>query len=95
MLHHLFIALPATLAEFSWSNFWRPEYINRWDLHMTTFWVPAILGIIFFVLFFQAFTKKKIFLTIVYLILLAACIFYIGTGEQSAAINALENIVQS
>ncbi len=94
MLQH-FPSLWHAMAAFSFSNFWQPDYINRWDLHITTFWVPAILGIIFFVLFFQALTKKKILLTIVYLILFAACVFYIGTGEQSAAINALENIVQS
>lgn len=95
MIKQLSTLWSAAVAEFRWSNFWQPDYLHRWDLHMTTFWVPAILGIIFFGLFFQALTKKKILLTIVYLLIFAACIFYIGTGEKSAALNALENIVQS
>ncbi len=78
---------------FNIANFWKMDYINRWDLHITDFWVPAIVGIIFLICCVQALSKKKIFLVILYFVLFAACFGVIGMGSESTAINAVEGLV--
>ena len=77
----------------NWSNLWQQDYINRWDLHLTTYWVPAIVGVIFLVCAVQALSKRKTFLTILYVVLVLACLGVILTGSESSVINAVENVV--
>lgn len=90
----LWLTLSASVnLGFKLSNLWRMDYLKHWDSHLTDFWVPAIVAVIFLICFFQSLVKKKIFLMILYLVLVAACVGYIGTGSQSAALNAVEGLV--
>lgn len=83
------------LAEFSFkaSNFWKMDYIHRWDLYMASYWVPLIVGVIFLIMFFKSIIEKRPFLVVLYLLLVAGCVTIIGTGQDSAIINAMEGLV--
>jgi len=58
------------------------DYIYNWDAHLSTFWVPAIVGLIFLGLAIQSIIKRQPLLVILYLVLTAACASYMGFSEE-------------
>ena len=87
-------AIYSFCAKFSLSNFWNPDYLQNWDQHVTTFWVPAAVGLVFVIMLIHSIAKKKIFLAVLYLILAGACITFIATGH-SEVLNAVEGLTQT
>lgn len=59
------------------------EYITHWDAHLSTFWVPLALAVIFLILAIQAIAKdQNIRMCILYIILLLCCGGYLYFGDE-------------
>ena len=59
------------------------DYFVNWDAHLTTFWVPIILGLIFLSLAIQSLVKdRNVRVCILYVFLLLCCVGYIGWGDS-------------
>lgn len=66
----------------SFKDFHFKEYVTNWNDHLTSFWVPLILALIFLSLAITAFAKdKNIRMGILYLIFMAACLGYLAYGD--------------
>jgi len=78
--------------EISMSKLWNPDYLHHPEVHLSSFWVPAVLTIAFVIFAFTSLTKGKIVVALILLVLAAACFFFIVTGEQSAVLTGLEDL---
>ncbi len=58
------------------------EYFVNWDAHMTTFWVPVIIGLIFFGLAIRAIIDKNPMLCLLYIVLTCCCVGYLGFSDE-------------
>ena len=58
------------------------DYLVHWDAHMTTFWAPLIVGLIFLGLAIHAITQKKPVLCLLYIVLTCCCVGYLGFGDE-------------
>ena len=90
----LFAKLNLTLAElsFSFSNLWKNDYIHNPQNYLASFWVPAVVAVLFVFFALAAVFKRRIFLFILFLAISASCVFLISTGEQSVVLNMLEDL---
>lgn len=90
----LFARLHQLLAEFSlnFSNLWKNDYIHNPQNYLTSFWVPAVVAVLFVIFALASIFKGRIFLFILFLVIAASCVFFISTGEQSAVLNTLEDL---
>ena len=57
------------------------EYVVNWNDHMTTFWTPLIIGLIFFGLAIRAIVHKNVPLVIIYIFLVGVCACYMGYSD--------------
>ena len=69
------------------------EYFVNWSEHLTTFWVPIIVGIIFLGLAIRAIAEKNPMLCLIYLFLTCCCVGYLGFSEE--IISKILNVVKS
>lgn len=58
------------------------EYIVNWNDHLTTFWTPIIVGVIFLGLAIHSITQKNIRMAILYIVLMLCCIGYLAFGDE-------------
>ena len=58
------------------------EYITHWEAHLSTFWVPLIVGLIFLGLPIKELSQRNIRLFILHLFLMLCCAGYIVCGAE-------------
>lgn len=59
------------------------EYVVHWESHLSSFWVPLILAIIFLSLAVHALVKdRNIRMCILYVFLMLCCVGYIAWGDS-------------
>lgn len=59
------------------------EYVTNWDAHLSTFWVPLAVAVIFLILAIQAIAKdRNIRMCILYVILMLCCAGYLYFGDE-------------
>ncbi len=57
------------------------EYVVNWNDHMTTFWTPLIIGLIFLGLAIHSIVRKNVPLVILYIVLVGICVCYMGYSD--------------
>ena len=77
------------------------DYFVNWDAHLTTFWVPIILGLIFLSLAIQSLVKdRNVRVCILYVFLLLCCVcatlaahlmMYVLTRVNASVLYTIDN----
>lgn len=59
------------------------EFLNNWQEHLTSFWVPIVVGLVFLSLAVKAITKDhSIQMFILYVVLTLCCFGYTAFGSS-------------